>query len=391
LDITDSLRSLEKYVEKEEFKGYDCYDALNSPILSALSLRNKPLRMAFIQALKMSPINARPLFLIRKGFNPKGIGLFLSAVSRLFRVTGDKNYLNKLEFFTNLLIESSSKGYSGNCWGYNFDWQSRVFFVPKFTPTIVNTVYVGHGFLDAYEAKGDPKYLQIARSACDFILNDLNRTEEEGSLCFSYTPIDHLRVHNANILGASLLARVFAQTHELHLKETARQSAEYVMRRQNPDGSWHYAETAIQKWVDSFHTGFVLESLQHYIDGTGDRSYETNLKKGFDFFVDHFFLEDGTPKYFHNETYPIDIHSGAQAIVTLTKLRHLNDQAGITLEKLLAWVLGHMQDSRGFFYFQKRKWFTNRISYMRWSQAWMYHALAQYTYDKKFNHGLGAI
>jgi hypothetical protein len=35
-----------------------------------------------------------------------------------------------------------------------------------------------------------------------------------------------------------------------------------------------------------------------------------------------------------------------------------------------------MQDSRGHFYFQKRRLFTNRIAYMRWSQAWMLKALA---------------
>lgn len=382
-NILSSLRSLENYIEEEKYQGYDCYDALNSPILSALSFHNKYLRMAFIQAFKISPINFRRLVLTPKGYNPKGIGLLLSSVSRLWQITGDKNYLNKLEFFCNLLLSSSSKGYSGHGWGYNFDWQSRVFFVPKFTPTIVNTSYIGYGFLDAYAATGEAKYLGVARSACDFILNDLNRTEKDGSLCFSYTPIDHLEVHNANILGASLLARVYAYTHEAHLKEVAKRSVEFVIRHQQPDGSWHYAETAIQKWVDSFHTGFILESLNHYMDATEDRSYESHLQKGFDFFVRHFFLDDGTPKYFHNETYPIDIHSAAQGIVTLSKLKRWNPQAETVLDKLLDWVLGEMQDSRGYFYFQRRKWFTNRVSYMRWSQAWMYHALSQYMYDKK--------
>lgn len=388
MEILDhSLRSLENYIEKEKYQGYDCYDALNSPVLSFLSFNDKRLRIAYIQALKILPLNLRPLLLVPKGFNPKGIGLILSATSNLWKTTGDKNYLKKLEFLTTLLSQCSSKGYSGNCWGYNFDWQSRVFFVPKYTPTIVNTSYVGHAFLDAFTATKNEEYLRKARSACDFILKDLNRSYEDDTLCFSYTPIDRLQVHNANILGGGLLARVFSFTGEEELRDTAKRSVAYVMRHQNADGSWYYAETNIQKWIDSFHTGFVLESLKHYIDGTGDRGFHLNLKTGFDFFINHFFLEDGTPKYFHDRIFPVDIHSAAQGLVTLTKLKPLDPAAEAKRNRLIKWVILSMQDNKGFFYFQKRKYFTNKIPYMRWAQAWMYHALALCAGDLKNNQG----
>jgi hypothetical protein len=159
------------------------------------------------------------------------------------------------------------------------------------------------------------------------------------------------------------------------------------MQHQNEDGSWYYAQTDIQKWIDSFHTGFVLESLKHYMDSTGDTGFEKNLKTGFDFFVNHFFLEDGTPKYFHDRVFPIDIHSAAQGLVTLTKLKHLHPEAVVKRDRLAQWVIGTMQDQKGYFYFQKRKYFTNKIPYMRWSQAWMYHALALCVYDQKNNQG----
>jgi hypothetical protein len=45
---------------------------------------------------------------------------------------------------------------------------------------------------------------------------------------------------------------------------------------------------------------------------------------------------------------------------------------------VLQWTATHMWDSRGFFYFQKLPYYTNRISYMRWSQAWMLLALSTY-------------
>jgi hypothetical protein len=36
----------------------------------------------------------------------------------------------------------------------------------------------------------------------------------------------------------------------------------------------------------------------------------------------------------------------------------------------------HMWDERGYFYYQKHRYWTNRIPYLRWGQAWMLLALA---------------
>jgi N-acetylglucosaminyldiphosphoundecaprenol N-acetyl-beta-D-mannosaminyltransferase len=42
-----------------------------------------------------------------------------------------------------------------------------------------------------------------------------------------------------------------------------------------------------------------------------------------------------------------------------------------------------MYSGRGFFYFRKGRFFTNRIPYMRWSQAWVFHALTEYLLARK--------
>jgi len=41
-------------------------------------------------------------------------------------------------------------------------------------------------------------------------------------------------------------------------------------------------------------------------------------------------------------------------------------------------MIVNMQAPEGFFYFQKHRWYTNRIPYMRWGQAWAFHALTEY-------------
>ena len=37
-----------------------------------------------------------------------------------------------------------------------------------------------------------------------------------------------------------------------------------------------------------------------------------------------------------------------------------------------------MQDNKGYFYYQYRKGLSSKISYMRWSNAFMFNAMAHY-------------
>lgn len=333
------------------------------------------MRILLIQFLKRSPLNLRKLLFIKEDHNPKGLGLFLSAMTRLYTHCGDERYKKLAYRFIDLLWDKQSPGYSGACWGYNFDWQSKAFFLPQYTPTVVATSFVANAFLDAYQAFKEERFLRIARSSCDFVCHDLNRTYENESFCFSYSPLDKTIIHNANILGAHLLARTASFTGDDELEKTAGDSMKFVIDHQNSDGSWYYGTQAYHRWIDNFHTGFVLESLFHYINFTSQHELRSKLVRGLKFYRENFFLSDGTPKYYHNRIYPIDIHSCAQSIITLVELGSVSEQNQPLAEKVALWTLANMRDSKGYFYFQKRILLTDRIAYMRWSQAWMLKAL----------------
>ena len=361
-------------MERENFQGYDPYDALNSPILRALSFNKKALRMAFIQSMKRIPINIRPFLGIRKDFNPKGIGLFLWSYAKLYKVTGNSEFLEKIDVFLDLLETLKSKGYSGNCWGYNFDWQSRAFFLPKFTPTIVNSSFIGHALLDTYQFTNEEKPLEMALPIAKFILRDLNRKEDARGICFSYSPLDKTFVHNANLLGASLLIRLYKFLQKEEVKDTALASLAYSMRYQRADGSWYYAETDYQRWIDSFHTGFNLQSILYFLEEGYGLENEEAFKKGVRFYAENFFLDNGSPKYYHDKTYQLDIHSAAQALVFFSRVKGYE---GLK-RRIARWMLDNMQDKEGFFYYQKNRFFINKISYMRWAQAWTLYALSSF-------------
>jgi len=373
--VQNCIEEMLSYIESADYAGYDPYDALNSPLIRRIGASNKWVRIGATHLIRRSPVNLRPLFGIRKGHNPKGIGLFLWGYSKLYALTKEPRYLERVDYILNLLEQLQSKGHSGNAWGYNFDWQSWTFMRPAGTPNIVGTSFIGHGLLDCYELTGRQRALNMAIPIKDFILCDLHRTTLDGTFCFSYTPVDTAVVHNANLLGASILARLTAYCDDNRLTQAALSSLDYSMRHQRDDGSWFYADTSIQDWIDSFHTGFNLQAIRYILDSGLAPQYRAAYGKGVEYYAGNFFLEDGTPKYYHDRTYPIDIHSPAQAICFFC--REGKEYQDLT-DRIANWMLQNMYSGRGFFYFRKGRFLTNRIPYMRWSQAWAFHALTEY-------------
>lgn len=383
--VKKSLEDLIIFCKKEEFKGYDPYDGLSSNLFQSLPLinQNRFARLIWIQMFKRSPINLRRIFGIRKNYNPKALGLFLSGYCALYKLEAKKEYMDEIHFFINKIFEVSSTGYSGVCWGYNFDWESRAFFQPKNTPTIVASSFIANSLLDAFDLISDRKLLNSARSTCNFILNDLNRTfDKKGNFAFSYSKLDNSVVYNASLLGSYLLARVYHHTKESILINEAQKSVSYCCEAQKADGSWSYGESKFHHWVDNFHTGYNLECISGYIKYSGDLSFEPNLNKGLTYYIDTFFSEQGISNYYNNSIYPIDIHSPAQFVITLAKTGRFHENQKL-IEQVLKWTIEHMQSKNGYFYYQINKYFSSKIPYMRWSQAWMFYAMSTYLYKIK--------
>ncbi len=377
-NIHSATIQLLDYCKKNNWAGFDPYDALNSRVFGALPfLNNKLCRLVLTQGMKRSPLNFRPLFLVPKEQNPKALGLFISALIRLQSINFS-DVSRDIAALIKIIIELRSPNQPDYCWGYHFDWQGRHNLTPKFSPNIVCTTFAANAFLDAYDAYSTAEYLDIAVSASRFLLSGLNISREDTGLCFSYTPLDQARVHNANFLGAALLARLYKATGEQKFLDFASRAVSYSVSRQNSDGSWFYGEDDTQQWIDNFHTGFNLVALDTFCRSTGSKEYRKNIEKGYAFFRDNFFTPESIPKYFHNRLYPIDIHAVAQSIITLTTLKDIDTGAMPLTESMLQWAFKNMRSTEGYFYYQKGRFLKNRISYMRWSQAWMLYSLAIY-------------
>jgi len=382
-EFFNSFELLKNYCEKNNYIGWDPFDGLNSRLFRFLQLhRSKFMRLAIIQFNKNCPLNFRPLFLIPKGENPKGLALFLSAYCNLYKLEPNINYLEIIKQLSQKIIQLKSKGYNGSCWGYNFDWQSRAFFLPKYTPTIVATSFVVYSLLDSYEITKDENILNEAISSKDFVFKDLNKIKYNNSIFLSYSPLDNSVVYNASLLGTRLLARIYSFTKEKDLYELAHEVVKSCVKEQNDNGSWVYGKMKIQNWIDSFHTGYNLESLFYYQKYTGDYSFQNAFLKGLEFYRNNFFTNDHLPKYYHNSLYPIEPHSLAEYIRVMVVTNNFKTEKE-KIDNALSWLIKNMQSKNGYFYFRKLKHYKIKIPYMRWVQAWMFNALSYYLIAQK--------
>jgi len=240
-------------------------------------------------------------------------------------------------------------------------------------------VFVADALLDAFDATRETRCLEMAVSAADYVLNDLYWVEDESTVGLSYPlPSLHTRVHNANLLGAALFSRIFELTGEDRFVEPALKLARYSANKQYPDGSWDYGESSTMRWADNFHTGYNLCALRSIGEFLRTEEFEAVVRRGYRFYLRSFFRNDGAPKYFHDRTYPIDIHSVAQSIITLLTLRDLDRTSQAVADAVLGWAMTHLWDGRHRFYYRRLRFLTIKTSYMRWSQAWMLLALSVY-------------
>ena len=374
--VIEALSRLDSYCTQQDFKGWDLFDGLNSSLFRRTPFFNSRLiRLAWIQAFKRSPINFRHIAGVPKQHNPKGLALFAAGKLNQKRIEEGGALLE-------ILLASRCPDYKHACWGYNFPWEAKAFYVPRGKPNMVTTVFAAQSLLQGYAMTGNDSWLSAARSACDFILESLILEEDGKSLCFGYIPGENARVHNANLLGAALLGQLYAITGETILLEKSTKSVAYTMHALDKNGLWPYGERDHHRFVDNFHTGYNLVSMDTWMRSTGDFSWKPQLLMAMDAYANTFWLADGTPKYYHDRLYPIDIHCSAQGILTFLRFKDIRPEYDKWVELVALWAVSNMQDESGYFYYQVTRFYTNRIPYMRWSQAWMYLALSSYCRDR---------
>ena len=354
-ELEDAVARIRVWGEAREWRGYDPYDALASPLSRVVPTRRG--RRLFTQAVKLSPVNIRPLLRIEPAWNHKAIGLVASAYARLDATRDAGRWLEWLA--------QNHAGEKGTmAWGYHFPVETRFFSYPAHSPNTIATSFVAQAFLDGYELVGDDRFGDAAAAAATYLERHM-AAESGGRVFFRYVPGHDELIHNANALACAVLARAARLVGVAGWLELARTALRTTLAAQRADGSWPYAEGPRGGWVDNFHTGYVLESLAHFPEA------EEHRDRGLDYWERALFLPDGTPKYFPDRVFPVDAHCFAQAVETWLSVGDV-DRA----EAVARLLVEKMLDSSGYVHFQRRRLWTSRVPFVRWTTAPAFRALA---------------
>jgi hypothetical protein len=372
--IAESIQRLERWIESHDYKAYEPFDGLSSSF-RPLTFGNVLLERVLLQAIRQSPINLRPLLGVKPLESTKGRGYMAAGYLAMLEATGDASYGEKAANCLDWLIEHKSPRFDQFTWANYFDFASRGGRYPKDEPIIVWTALVAQAFLDGYEVLKKKKYLDVAVSSCEWILG-LQREKTDRGTCISYHALYQSSIHNANMLGAAILARTGSLVGNSEALKVAKEAMEYSCSRQLADGAWYYGEKPHYHWIDNFHTGYNLDSLKCYIECTGDPAYDAHLKRGFDYYRKTFFGADWAPKYYHDRLYPIDSQCAAQSLETFANFADYDEASLDAGCNVAGWTIRNMQDRDGHFYYRRYPFMAAKAPMFHWAQATTYKGLA---------------
>jgi hypothetical protein len=399
--VENSIKRNEEWMDINGYSGFDPHDIKGLKLFIYFLKPNhgiliKIIRKPFFWAIDYFPLTLRKLFRVKKTINAKGMALFARANLNLYIVTKEENYKNKAVECLDWLLANASKGYKNNAWGYPFDWQSGVY-TPKGTPACVVCSAVNDAFWQAWIEFKEKKYLQVCEGICHFFIEDLNIDKiDEDTICFSYTPLDRLHVHNANLMIADILIRVGKEVNNQEFVGAGMKAANYAIKEQQINGSIYYWGNDQQfnspGSIDHYHTGFEIRSLFAIWKHTGLDIYKNAYEKYYKFYLNNFLSKNGIhlfPKMTPNSLYPINIHSCAEAIILNSVLLKCRKEPAEFLDSLTITIINNMQRKDGSFIYMKRKLgpfiIKDTTPYIRWGQAWMYLALSEYLLNTKVN------
>ncbi|MGV1048309.1 MAG: glycosyltransferase [Solirubrobacterales bacterium] len=372
--LREAILLLEDYGNRSGWVGTDPYDGLNATRFTALPRRSALGRRLLTQAVKRSPLDLRPLLGIPPTRNAATVAWAVSAYARGSFLPAELRR-DRLEQATRLLVSMRLPDWEDPCWSYPFGIQTRVLYYPSTAPNTIATAFAGIALLDAYEASGEPRLLELARGVGRFFARNVPQTEDPPGARFGYLVGDASPIHNSNTHVCALLARLLAHGDE-HYREAIGAGLTWTLERQRPDGSWPYGERADLEWVDNFHTGYVLDALRTCADAGVDERAEPAWRRGLEFWRANLFGADGTPRYYSTETYPIDAQSAAQGIQTLAIAAPHDPDCLEQAWRVFEWMQANMRRPDGLYCFQRRRHWVNRVPHIRWAETCMLLGLA---------------
>jgi hypothetical protein len=373
--VAEATSSLGDWLERQDYAGNDPYQLdhlisrvgdrpLIGPIMGFARRMLKPYHALIPKRL----FQAAPAVVI-----PQALGDVLSGEGLL---PPDEQVQRRAQRLFSLIKQTRSPLAREAGWGLPFYWGGTAKHPPHWPATITTTI-VMEGLLDALHLLNREEVLALVASGVRFMTEECGVAHLPEGDCIFYGPKDTRLILNASIAAGALLARAARELERDDLAVLARRTATLVTHYQNADGSWYYspahAEHPVDTIIDGRHTGYILEGLITVNADFGDARVAEAIERGWAYSKEH--LIDGEkPRWSPDQTWPIDAHDVAQAIMTALAYGD-HDLAN----RHMAFAMDRFYAGDGKFRYKAfENGDSNNAVFIRWTQAPMYKAMVRY-------------
>ena len=203
------------------------------------------------------------------------------------------------------------------------------------------------------------------------LIHVLRRTTFNEGLLFSYSGYEG----NEGVFNASLFASFIFAKSNLKLNETEKQyicqSIRTIEDNIQDDGSIVYGQKSFQNWIDNHHTLYIIEAGLRINKETEFNFNEEKLEMLIKYYRKHFLKNEKFP-LFLNKKYVMDFHCLGQ----LLRMSEYGIYEFSEIEVVVKRWVKYFNKSK--FPYRIYKFGTNRINYVRWTQAFMFYGLSFY-------------
>lgn len=155
-----------------------------------------------------------------------------------------------------------------------------------------------------------------------------------------------------------------------HTREAA-----YVVNRRTDYHACYYTDPPGDSLFrhDHYHTGFILDALRRFMQGSGDFEWQQVYDWRFEFNATKHFTSAGAPRWMSDQDFRFDLRGAAQGILGLS--RRMGELRSLT-ERIANWAVTEMYAEEGRFFYRQTRRMRKRFTLMRRCNAWMASALA---------------
>lgn len=279
------------------------------------------------------------------------------------------------EAMVDRLAELATVQTSGRrAWGYDYVWATRASGVnPRGASTIVPGSFALMTLLHHAADTGDARHLALVEEAAGHYA-DRHATRNASGPFLGYFQGVTTNTHNANLLGCAALTLAAEPAGRPEWLELAAEAATTTVSVIRDDGYLEYADQPSGDWTDCFHHLYVVACVQAlrrrnpHVDAA---RFDDALDRLLGYAQAHFFRSDGRVNYFPDRLHPVDPHNYAAAAI-FGVLAGVGDPEALLREvDRLMWDPG-----RGAYAYKRHERRVDRRMFLRWTQAWMFAALA---------------